>query len=128
MRIILLILTMFFPASLTFSQSDTNNLLVDEMPTFKKSTGLASFRSYLYKKIDLSDIQDDLISGRVTVQFCVDSTGKTTDIKIIESLRDDIDNAVIKAIKKSPRWIPGKKNGEPVDVLYIMPLDLDFQN
>jgi len=119
---------MFFPASLTFSQSDTNNLLVDEMPTFKKSTGLASFRSYLYKKIDLSDIQDDLISGRVTVQFCVDSTGKTTDIKIIESLRDDIDNAVIKAIKKSPRWIPGKKNGEPVDVLYIMPLDLDFQN
>ncbi|MBN2484750.1 MAG: TonB family protein [Bacteroidales bacterium] len=123
-----LILTLIFTAGIACSQTDTTIFrFVDEMPIFKDSIGLEAFHSYLNQNVDLSDIQENLISGKLIVQFCIDSNGYTTDIKIIKSLRDDFDNAVVNTIKNSPQWIPGKKNGIPVKMLYIMPMDFDFQ-
>lgn len=128
MKITILILTLIFTSKFIFSQSDTTRIkIVDEMPIFNGSNNLIEFHSYLSQNIDLSGISQNLVSGRVIVQFCVDSTGQTTDVRIIKSLRDDLDKAVVNAIKNSPKWIPGKKDGKPVKVLYTIPMDFDFQ-
>jgi len=128
MKITLLILTIFLMTDYCFSQSDTSTYrFVDEMPLFMDSTGLVSFHNYLNQHIDLSQISDNLISGKLIVQFCVDSVGMTSDIKIVKSLRDDFDKAVIDVIKESPKRTPGKKNGKPVKVLFTMPMNFDFQ-
>lgn len=128
MKIAIIILTLILTVDIVFCQTDTTLYrFVDEMPVFKDSIGLGTFHYYLNHNIDLSDIQEDLISGRIIVQFCIDSIGNTTDIMIIKSLREDFDKAVINAIKNSPKWIPGKMEGKSVKVLFTMPMDFNFQ-
>jgi TonB family protein len=64
------------------------------------------FESYLWK-----------IQGTEIVQFVVTAEGKLTGFKIINSISTEIDQEVIRTLKStSGKWIPGTKNGEPVDM------------
>ncbi len=128
MRITLLIFTLLLVADLAFSQSDTTTYrFVDEMPIFKGSSDSSSFPEYLLENIDLSEIESDILAGRVVVEYCIDTAGKTTDIRIVRSLSNNIDKAVIDAIKNSPEWIPGKLDGRLVKVFFTLPLDIHTQ-
>jgi TonB family protein len=60
------------------------------------------------------------LDGRVYAQFVIDTIGNITDIKILKSLRADYDQALIDAIKQSPRWTPAtlEKNAVPYKMVY----------
>lgn len=53
------------------------------------------------------------IQGRVELLLTVDAEGKVVDLKVVESLHPDADEACKAAIAKS-RWKPGDKDGTPV--------------
>jgi len=44
-----------------------------------------------------------------------------TNIKILRSLREDFDEAVIEALKKSPQWTPATINNRPVSQRFTAP-------
>ena len=46
----------------------------------------------------------------------VGTDGKVRDIKISTGLSDEIDKAVLKVIKASPKWTPAEINGKKVPV------------
>lgn len=61
-------------------------------------------------------------SGRVFVSFVVRPDGTVTDAKIVKSLAENCDAAVLAATRKLPRFLPGKQNGRLVAVAFTVPV------
>ena len=62
------------------------------------------------------------LDGRVYAQFVIDTIGNVTEIKIIKSLRPDYDQALIDAIKQSPKWTPATLENRPVPYKMVYPI------
>jgi periplasmic protein TonB len=66
------------------------------------------------------------IEGYVTVQFLVDSDGRTRDLKIVAAKPEGIFDETVR--KTVPRWRfkPGKKAGQPVDTWVEMTIRFEL--
>jgi len=92
-----------------------------------RNGGINEFRWYIDSIVKREISIDDKIVGKIVVEFRVDSLGTLTDINIIRNLRYDIDEVVIRALGKSPKWIPAKINNQPVSQRFVIPISFhDF--
>ncbi|MCZ8216742.1 MAG: energy transducer TonB, partial [Cyclobacteriaceae bacterium] len=57
---------------------------------------------------------DSKTEGRVTVEFFVESNGSLRDFTIIKGIGSGCDEELIRLIKEGPKWVPTKKNNQPV--------------
>ena len=64
----------------------------------------------------------DSVEGKVIVQFTVKKTGKIDNVKVLHSVRKDLDDEAVRVIKMMPDFHPGKQNGKVVDMLYTVPV------
>ena len=66
----------------------------------------------------------DGVNGRVFFSFTVNAQGRTTDIKLIKGLREDVDAEVIRIAHRldAIQWKPGTQNGRPVSVAFAVPI------
>jgi len=62
------------------------------------------------------------IQGRVEVAFLVDKSGKVHDVKVVESVDKDLDKEALRVCRLLPDFIPAAVNGEPVEVLFKLPI------
>ena len=65
--------------------------------------------------------------GTMKVSFVIGTDGKVTDVKILESICEELDNMVVSAIKKSPAWEPAKVKGKPVEWAVKMPFVFELR-
>ncbi|NOZ56789.1 MAG: energy transducer TonB [Calditrichaeota bacterium] len=61
------------------------------------------------------------IEGRVIVHVCVDENGDVVDTKILKSLRKDLDEAAIEAVR-AVKWRPALQRNIPVKVWVAIPV------
>ena len=66
--------------------------------------------------------KQDGITGRVTLQFTIETDGSVTDVKVLKGVREDLDSESVRVVSASPKWEPGKHNGKPVKVTYRLPI------
>ena len=95
---------------------------VDEMPVFDNKT------SFLVNLVSSLEI-DSLIKMNDTkgvVSFIIETDGKTTNIKIIDSINKSIDERVIDFIEKTKKWKCGYCNKKPVPVELKIPYRIEF--
>ncbi len=64
----------------------------------------------------------DRVEGKVVVQFMVKKTGKIDSVRVLRSVREDIDEEAVRVVKMMPSFIPGIQNGETVDMWYAVPV------
>ena len=62
------------------------------------------------------------IQGRVEVAFWIDKSGKVHDVRVVESVDKDLDKEAVRVCKLLPNFIPATVNGEPVEVLFKLPI------
>lgn len=62
------------------------------------------------------------IEGRVIVQFIVNETGEVSDIKVVRSVNEALDQECIRICQLLPKFSPGRRNGEAVKVWYTLPI------
>ncbi len=60
--------------------------------------------------------------GSVFVQFVVDQQGNISDAKVIKGIGAGCDEEAVRVVNKMPPWKPGKQNGKPVRVRFVLPL------
>ena len=60
--------------------------------------------------------------GRVVCQFVIDKSGKLINVRVIEGLNEDFDLEVIRLLSLAPLWKPLKVKGDPVNVVYTLPI------
>ncbi|MGN6617613.1 MAG: energy transducer TonB [Ilyomonas sp.] len=68
---------------------------------------------------------DDLSEGQkilVKVRFIVQADGNISNIEIIQTGRNDLDEEVLGVMRRMPKWIPGVQNGRNIAVYLQQPV------
>ena len=79
---------------------------------------------YLYLKYPETALRDGT-QGRVTVDFIIEKDGKVTDVKVSKGVSEELDAEAIKVVAASPKWKPGRVNGNKVRT--AMSIHVDFR-
>jgi TonB family protein len=100
---------------------------VEEQPKFPG--GEAAMYEYLQKNIKYPPLaRENGITGRVYLSFIIGPDGYIRDIRVIRGIGAGCDEEAIRVLKNMPLWIPGKQNGEPVNVKFNMPINFTLKN
>lgn len=123
--IVLLMVAMCFTLT-TFSQVTNRSNeapkrhLNANMPSFRGGD-IEDFRVYIQKTVKYSEeAVKEAVTGTVYVGFVINRRGKITDVKIVRSVEERLDNAVVKAVTESPDW---KHNGHRRSVNFTIPVN-----
>lgn len=84
---------------------------LDEEPRFFYSN-FSDFSKYIESKLPV--ITDSSNISKAHIEVTIDEKGNVSDAKIIRGINAEADKAIIKKVKASPKWTPGKKNGQAV--------------
>ena len=69
----------------------------------------------------------DKVEGNVFVEFTITAQGKVENAKILRSLSPECDAEVLRVVALMPQWTPARKNGQPVDAHFVMPISFKQQ-
>jgi len=93
---------------------------VEQMPRLPTADGMGPI---------VQQIQDNFVyptgphqEGRVFASFTVKADGSVGDTKIVKGLGPAYDEAVLAAIQKLPRFVPGVQSGKAVAVSFTVPI------
>lgn len=99
---------------------------VEEQPEFPG--GLEAMYKFLGKNVHYPDMERDAgITGRVFVEFVVASDGSITEVTLKRGVSGGLDKEAQRVVKTMPKWSPGKMNGKPVKVRYILPVNFTLR-
>lgn len=66
------------------------------------------------------------VVGTVIVEFVVDKDGSINDAKIIKGVTAGMNQEALRVVKMMPKWKPGIQGGEPVKVLFNVPITFEL--
>jgi len=87
--------------------------------------GIAALYEFLYANINYSQLAiQNNYQGIVYASFVIDEKGDVSNVKIVRGITgaEELDKSVIQAIRKMPKWTPGKNGGKPVAVRQSIPV------
>lgn len=100
--------------------------VVDKMPEFPG--GMTGLMQYLSKNIRYpAEAQTKGIQGRVTVAVIINTEGKAVNASIVRSVDPNLDAEALRVASTMPDWVPGTKDGKPVNVKYTFPVTFRLQ-
>ncbi|MES2285688.1 MAG: TonB family protein [Bacteroidota bacterium] len=90
----------------------------DQMPEFSGNLFKYLRDNLKYPRVAV----ENYTSGTVVLQFVVEKDGSIDNIKILNPVPDGCTEEAIRVVKSMPKWMPGKNHGEPVRVLFNLPV------
>lgn len=89
--------------------------------------GEEAFRRFLIENVRYPKTAKDAnVTGRVFIQFVVETDGSLTDLKILRDPGAGLGDEGLRVLKLSPKWNPGVQNGKPVRVQYTVPINFSL--
>lgn len=86
--------------------------------------GVDSLYAFLTKNIKYPvQARRDNVQGTVYAQFVVEKDGSLSNMRILRSIGDGCDEEVVRVLKLSPKWIPGRQSGVVVRTHYTIPVN-----
>ena len=97
--------------------------VLDVPPEFNGGKAMEEFPKWVYSRLSYPDeARKAGIAGRVYVQFKINGDGSVSDVSVLKGAHELLDNEVVRVVSQSPDWTPGYIKGEPVTVVYSMPV------
>ncbi len=109
--------------------------VVDQMPRFpgcedmkatdqvKQKCAQEKLLEFIYKNITYPKAAKiKQIEGMAVAQFVVDKSGAIRDVKVIRDIDGMFAAEVTRVVSSMPDWKPGSQRGNPVSVLYTLPV------
>ena len=94
----------------------------EEMPKFRGG-GLENFRIFIAERITYLSYLRPSRGVDMEFLFVIEENGRLGNIQIVRSSGNrELDNEMMRMLRSTPRWTPGRKDGEPVKVQFIMPI------
>jgi TonB family protein len=109
------------------AQESANNdttiyTIVDEMPQFQG--GDSALVDYITHNVHYPQAEKAQgIQGKVYVGFVVEKDGSISNVEVKRGIGEECDAEAVRVVKDMPAWIPGKRNGEPVRVSSMLPIN-----
>ncbi|OIN57700.1 M56 family metallopeptidase [Arsenicibacter rosenii] len=95
--------------------------VVEEAPAFPG--GIGALGQYLAKNIRYpAEAHNKGVQGEVLIRFIVSETGSVRQPQIQRGIGSGCDEEALRVVLGMPRWNPGKQNGNPVEVEYVLPI------
>ena len=100
--------------------------IVEQMPTFPG--GEEALRNFISANVKYPALATQKgIQGKVFISFVVTKMGSVANTKVARSVDSSIDQEAMRVVESLPNWIPGKQNGENVDVEYTIPINFKLE-
>jgi len=101
---------------------DLPQLEAEEMPEYPG--GVSAMMTFIQENMKYpEEAKNAGLEGRVLCSFIIDKTGKVTEVKVVRSSgTQSLDDEAVRVVSLMPHWTPGKVKGEPVRVMYTIPL------
>lgn len=95
--------------------------VVDQQPEY--AGGYEAMMAFIQRNMQYPTMARKMqIQGTVHVSFIVSKTGAISDVKVLRGMMKECDQEAVRVVSMMPPWIPGKQNGRPVNVRFILPL------
>lgn len=127
----LLLLAMALIPTLTLAQKTSATsavpalLYADQMPALPGGGGNVALVAALQKNFKYpKPVTAKPVEGRVVVSITVEADGSIRETRVVKSPRASYDAAVVAAVQRLPRFVPGRQNGQPVPVVVTVPLSM----
>lgn len=102
-------------------------IVVEEQASFQGGS-VNQFRDWVTKNLKYPDIAIKKgISGKVYVQYAVNSKGDVVDVKVVRGVDPSLDKEAIRVISSSPKWEPAKQKGTKVKQQFTIPIAFALQ-
>jgi TonB family protein len=99
----------------------------DRLPTFGSSA--VWLADYLFENLPYpAAALADKAEGEVLIQFTVDKTGTTQDIKVLQGTREDLNQAVVETFTRMPRWKPALRNNAVAEVQLLFLVSFNMRD
>ena len=99
---------------------------VEDMPVFPG--GEQAMMEFVAKNVQYpKEAMEKEISGRVLVGFIVEKDGSISETEVVKGIGGGCDEEAVRVVKAMPKWKPGKQDGKPVRVHFILPLTFKLQ-
>ncbi len=96
--------------------------LVEEKPSFMGGDANA-FSKWVNERLVYPEIaKENGVSGRVTLQFTVNTDGTVSNVKVLRGVDPSLDREAVRVVSMSPKWTPGKQRDRAVKVTYTFPV------
>lgn len=98
---------------------------VEQMPRLPRESGAVELIQLIRRNTVLpAEVREGRAEGPVGVSFVVGRNGRVRNAQITRGLNPAADAAVLAAVAKLPRFVPGRQNGQPVAVSLAMQVPL----
>ena len=101
----------------------------DQRPVFLHSSDPKTFLEkwvYQYLKYPESAVLEG-VQGRVMVDFVIGKDGRVTDVRVVKGVSEELDAEAVKVVSASPKWKPGRVNGNKVRVSLTIPVEFKLE-
>ena len=100
----------------------TDNIyeVADEIPEFPG--GNSNFYRFVERNREDSLLLDDKKPYRVILEVIIEKDGSITNAKVVNSIDLSHDNDALRIIRKMPKWIPAKLNGNTIRYKMLIPI------
>jgi periplasmic protein TonB len=96
-------------------------IVVTEPPVFPG--GDAALMKFIYDNVKYpEEASINNIEGKVTVKFVVSTDGSVKRVEILKGADPLLNEEAKRVISLLPKWKPGKNNGDPAAVWFIVPV------
>ena len=128
MRYFILYSLLFFSGLNCFSQENNQD---KEKESYKYNTiekkpefpgGMEAFFKYIgnnYKTPKVSNL-----SGKIYLNFVIEKDGSIVEVKVLRDLGYGTGEEAVRVLSESPKWSPGMQNGQPVRVMFNLPISI----
>ena len=124
---------LFYPNKMKGQGSKSDGIIsyydCDQQPTFLGSPDPRKFLEqwvYQYLKYPAEAVRDG-VQGRVMVEFVINKDGKISDVRVQRGVSEELDAEAVKVVAASPKWKPGKVNGEKVRCSMTIPVEFRLE-
>jgi protein TonB len=89
--------------------------------------GMDAFSKFLGRNLRFPAAASDAnVSGRVVVSFVIEKDGSLSNIVVEKGAGYGFDQEAVRVLKLAKAWKPGKQNGQPVRVRYMVPINFQL--
>jgi TonB family protein len=114
------------PVQIIRNDNDSIYQIVDEMPEYLG--GVEAMMKYVSENVKYpEEAKDKDIAGRVFISFVVEKDGSVSTVKVLRGIGGGCDEEAVRVVSSMPKWKPGIKDGKPVRVSYMMPLNFKLR-
>ncbi len=95
--------------------------VVETMPGFPG--GETGLRNYLKQNLKYPHrAREKGVEGKIYISFIINTSGQVTNVEVLKGIDPECDEEAVRIVKGMPEWEPGRQQGKPVNVRFVLPI------